>query len=121
MKPPLRGWTVVALSFFAFLAAYAGVFWLVFGWSPSGINYSGWLYPALMFFHDAIQEAASAPLALFVVLVLTATPPLFVGLLTLHLLSRRHRVSDSYLHCPKCGYILKGLSEPRCPECGERI
>lgn len=23
--------------------------------------------------------------------------------------------------CRKCGYILRGLSEPRCPECGERI
>lgn len=21
-------------------------------------------------------------------------------------------------HCPKCGYNLKGLTEPRCPECG---
>jgi hypothetical protein len=25
------------------------------------------------------------------------------------------------LHCVKCGYILKGLREPRCPECGEQI
>ena len=23
--------------------------------------------------------------------------------------------------CRKCGYILRGLTEPRCPECGERI
>lgn len=23
--------------------------------------------------------------------------------------------------CRKCGYILRGLSAPRCPECGERI
>ena len=23
--------------------------------------------------------------------------------------------------CRKCGYILRGLIEPRCPECGERI
>lgn len=23
--------------------------------------------------------------------------------------------------CRKCGYILKGLAEPRCPECGEQI
>ena len=26
-----------------------------------------------------------------------------------------------HIHCLKCGYILKGLTEPRCPECGERI
>ena len=23
--------------------------------------------------------------------------------------------------CRKCGYILKGITEPRCSECGERI
>jgi hypothetical protein len=23
--------------------------------------------------------------------------------------------------CRVCGYILRGISEPRCPECGERI
>ena len=23
--------------------------------------------------------------------------------------------------CRLCGYILRGLSEPRCPECGEKI
>jgi rubrerythrin len=23
--------------------------------------------------------------------------------------------------CRKCGYILRGLTEPRCPECGESI
>ena len=22
--------------------------------------------------------------------------------------------------CRRCGYILRGLTEPRCPECGER-
>ena len=25
------------------------------------------------------------------------------------------------LHCPLCGYNLRGLSEPRCPECGHRF
>jgi hypothetical protein len=28
---------------------------------------------------------------------------------------------DSETRCRKCGYILRGISEPRCPECGERI
>ena len=27
----------------------------------------------------------------------------------------------SETHCRKCDYILKGLSEPKCPECGEQI
>ena len=28
---------------------------------------------------------------------------------------------DDHTRCGNCGYILKGLTEPRCPECGERI
>jgi hypothetical protein len=31
------------------------------------------------------------------------------------------RRSDGEVRCRKCGYILRGISEPRCPECGERI
>jgi hypothetical protein len=29
--------------------------------------------------------------------------------------------ADGELHCRKCGYILRGISQPRCPECGEAI
>ena len=28
---------------------------------------------------------------------------------------------DGHIRCRKCTYILRGLTEPRCPECGERI
>src|SRR5687767_14988762 len=28
---------------------------------------------------------------------------------------------DNETRCRKCQYILKGISEPICPECGERI
>jgi hypothetical protein len=28
---------------------------------------------------------------------------------------------DADCRCRKCGYILRGISEPRCPECGEAI
>ena len=31
------------------------------------------------------------------------------------------KILDSETRCRKCGYILRGISEPRCPECGERI
>src|SRR5262245_39499083 len=34
--------------------------------------------------------------------------------------STRLRLPDE-TRCRKCGYILRGLTEPRCPECGERI
>ncbi len=29
--------------------------------------------------------------------------------------------NDRVLRCLHCGYILKGLTEPRCPECGTKI
>ena len=32
-----------------------------------------------------------------------------------------HRPRDADCRCRKCGYILRGISEPRCPECGERV
>ena len=28
---------------------------------------------------------------------------------------------DLETRCRSCGYILRGITEPRCPECGERI
>ena len=38
----------------------------------------------------------------------------------LHMLTPREK-KDGHTRCGKCGYILKGLSEPRCSECGEQI
>jgi len=29
--------------------------------------------------------------------------------------------TDQYTRCRKCRHILRGLTEPRCPECGEAI
>lgn len=37
------------------------------------------------------------------------------------LFRRRSNFGDGYTHCGTCGYILKGLEEPRCPECGNAI
>ena len=31
------------------------------------------------------------------------------------------RRADDETRCRTCGYILRGIMEPRCPECGERI
>jgi hypothetical protein len=43
-----------------------------------------------------------------------------VCLLMLRLMKRRWAI-DGYTRCGNCGYILKGLKEPRCPECGTAI
>jgi hypothetical protein len=41
------------------------------------------------------------------------------GLLTHRYYNRRLNVAETL--CRECGYILRGITEPRCPECGERI
>ena len=43
---------------------------------------------------------------------------LAAGLATYRL--TRHATFDQ-TRFRKCGYILRGITEPRCPECGERI
>ncbi len=35
--------------------------------------------------------------------------------------SIRNTIPDDETRCRKCGYILRGIPEPRCSECGERI
>ncbi len=42
------------------------------------------------------------------------------GVVVLVVLQTRKQ-RDRETRCRKCGYILRGISEPRCPECGERI
>jgi hypothetical protein len=36
-------------------------------------------------------------------------------------LTHPQKCKDIETRCRKCDYILRGLTEPRCPECGERI
>lgn len=46
--------------------------------------------------------------------------PFIVAAIAVYAYLRRRKPSE-YLRCLKCDHILKGLAEPRCPECGERI
>lgn len=48
-------------------------------------------------------------------------PPVALGIVVYVALGRIGRARSRELHCPDCGYILHGLSEPRCPECGRAI
>lgn len=63
------------------------------------------------------------PVGTVVVLTLVwIIPTLIVAVLTFAALTRWARSGrDNECRCRKCGYILRGISEPRCPECGERI
>ncbi len=83
-------------------AIYTGVIQFHFGRPASGIP----------FFIDW----AVAMLGLVIV-------PQIVAIRAYLALTRRfdppRRTDESY--CRKCGYILRGITEPRCSECGERI
>jgi len=39
----------------------------------------------------------------------------------LSLIPRSTKKPSGEILCRKCNHILRGLTEPRCPECGERI
>ena len=49
--------------------------------------------------------------------------PLIITVCVYGLLTARYgpKTHDRETRCRKCGYILRGITEPRCPECGERI
>lgn len=47
--------------------------------------------------------------------------PLVVTLIAFRAYLLRRSAGIRYTRCGVCGYILKGLTEPRCPECGERF
>jgi len=60
------------------------------------------------------------------IVVLAASQHLPFGIVTLGLfglLTRfwSTRQLDGETRCRKCGYILRGITEPRCSECGEKI
>ena len=48
-------------------------------------------------------------------------PMCVYGLLTRLSGGERPLTGSSETRCRKCQYILRGITEPRCPECGERI
>lgn len=56
-----------------------------------------------------------------VTFLLTDAIPLFAALWAFHMRALAGRNRDRLTRCGVCGYILKGLTEPRCPECGERF
>ena len=47
--------------------------------------------------------------------VLILVPPIYL------LLRRITADQREEVGCRKCGYILRGLSQPKCPECGEQV
>jgi hypothetical protein len=117
MKRPMHWYWAAAISF---VAAY-GVLIL---WTWLCIRGQLWdqnnapLEPAYRGCFEFVRRIAPRGAAHFVG-VWFDIPFFAAALVTYELLRRPARHEP--LRCLKCGYILKGLSEPRCPECGERI
>ncbi len=90
----MRALNLVLTTVFAIGAIAFWIEWLLFPISPFTFN-----------------TAALQPIAI------TLSAAAGVGWLLLS----RSRPHDRETRCRKCGYILRGLAEPRCSECGERI
>jgi hypothetical protein len=63
------------------------------------------------------QPIGSSILYFFPISVVAIT---IYGLLTRYFHPRKSFL-DGETRCRKCGYILRGITEPRCSECGEKI
>jgi uncharacterized paraquat-inducible protein A len=71
-----------------------------------------------------ITSASFRTYSLVVLVIISATIPSTVALACWAFLTRRFPPTptpDGETRCRKCGYILRGISEPRCSECGEVI
>ncbi len=57
----------------------------------------------------------------YIFLSILLLPPLLVAMLVQRAFETHARRKQGDTLCGRCGFILKGLREPRCPECGNRI
>lgn len=108
-----RAWLRAVLTY---LVVSAAVFYLAFGIGPPRGPLSWFLERTF----SILSQILGADIARYTLVLLLALIP---AVASLAVFSRHVPTGpdDGMLHCLKCGYTLKGLSEPRCPECGERI
>ncbi len=66
----------------------------------------------------SVPQFTSVPVQILLRLITPLVAVTVYGVLTARLGPTR---PDPETRCRTCGYILRGLAEPRCPECGERI
>jgi hypothetical protein len=70
-------------------------------------------------YRTGMSAAWIAATSYFIVLTL---PSVVAAVVAYGILTRPFRhAPDGELHCRRCNHNLRGLSEPRCPECGEAI
>ncbi len=119
MKRPIRWCWAAACSLIVFYVSCTLLAFLFLG--PPGSFPEGPLLDVADAVYQPLSDILGRRAAFVCVILLIATPAAVVTSLTYAYLRRPNDLPDGYLHCLKCGYVLKGLSEPRCPECGERI
>ena len=103
------GTRVMLWSWPATIASLVGLF--------SGTLWYGAFCAILAFrYPQGIDEWLLIPVGISMLLVSVVS-----AILTYARISRGGDLSVNETHCRKCDYILRGISEPRCPECGERI
>ncbi len=83
------------------ITAFIGVL-AVFSWGFTG--YKAWVGWTV------------APMYMVISIMLTVCACIGWVMINIHEMRR-----DGQTRCRKCGHILRGLSEPRCPECGTEI
>ena len=75
-------------------------------------------YAGFMVFGHRVSSGGKVVLVILFLSVFLIGPT--ITALFLYALTPREP-NDGHTRCGKCGYILKGLTEPRFSECGERI
>ena len=96
-------------------------YWIL-GWIPFLLLCS-WVTSALLGYLDFFTPGCiDSPAAMNVMInIFVLLPMTILGYLILAIFSfmaPKGNADVSKSHCVKCGYNLKGLPEPRCPECG---
>lgn len=97
---------------------WRGLIAFVAGW---GVNIL-MLVPTIVVVGTLSMQAAVPMIRIISIVRLSLT--LVATIAVYGMLTRRsdaRRIFERETCCRRCGYVLRGISEPRCPECGERI
>lgn len=100
-------------------------FWV--GWVLFG-TFSIWVFPRAQQYvlakangNGIAWQILDASLAVGGPFLLPSLAAFLAGLTVYSVCRKPHRELSGQTRCRECGYILKGLLSPRCPECGEPI
>lgn len=90
-------------------------------------NASAPLYPLAFRVYESMmshfRDRGPSPQAGVVVFLVWGLAPMSISIAIYGILTWRQYKSAGLgeTRCRRCSYILRGISEPRCPECGEKI